>query len=55
MIFLRLLFGKVGAFEFSRISRRDRVENKKKYNFYTRFIFCVCNVVSGAALPIFES
>ena len=50
-IFIRIWCRKVGVFEFSRISRRDRVEEKKKIEFFIYLFFCTSSAMSGLGLP----
>ena len=57
-IFMRIHCGKVGAFDFSRIPRRDRVGEKTKRRIFHMIIlvFGICSVGSGLlALPIWKS
>ena len=53
--FIYFYVGKVGAFEFSRVSRRDRVGKNKALEFFISFSLGMRNVVSGEAFSIVKS
>ena len=55
-IFIRFLCGKVDVFEFSRISRRDRVGGEKTNIIFHIYVYSACAVVvSGSVHTIFKS